>query len=842
MRLHRIIHQPAGAVAAAAALVLALAPLRAAALDFDAPFREYMAGIEAVALAPGDYDRDGLTDVLVSVDAPLVDLVFMRQNPDHSFSNAGSWDTGDFLYELAAGDFNGDGLLDVAGLTFSSQTRVIFGDGAGWWSAFVDQAAPPGAHDIARANFNGPIDGDDLVVSSYSWSQLQTYTGALGAITPQHNYATLGYPAAIATGDLDGDGYDDIVTVHEFVGAANLLFTDGTGQISSQMVLSGTPFYSSAAAIHDVSGDGHNDVLVGSAEGTGVGVFLYLGAASYSTPLYYGGLAGSANFSLHCADLDGDSDADVVLGGTTSHVLFNSGTGTFTAPGVPALPPGVHNFSEVQVADLDGDGAVDVLAAGNYGAALLVARGNGDGTFGTNLVEPAALADRALLADVDGDLDDDLVVLDGTTGMFGVLPRTPTGFDTPVLSALPAQPYGLARGDFEPDGRPDFVTATPSNGNVEVFLNDGIGGYPSSMSLWTGEYPTNVAVGDVDGDGLDDIAAICGLNGESKAGEAAAPASATSLEGFSIFLNAGASSFAAPVFVATPGGCPVDVAIADVTGDGVADLVAALVCLSEVQVFPGLGAAAFGAPLSLPISGGPAAVAVQDLDGDTIPDIVALTNMGMLHTMAGLGGGSFSPAAGVATNHGANHLVVRDLDADGRPDVAVLSMSSVVAVHAGLPGGALGPARGYGTFSGAAGLQANDFDGDGDLDLVVNSWSWPSLQFLRNQAGGGPTAVGDEPAFATGVLDVRHPAPNPASGGTRFELRLGSARRVDVDVYDVRGHLVRRLLAGRELGAGSHALSWDLTADDGSNVASGVYFARVRSGEEAVTRKVFVTR
>lgn len=841
MKLHRIGNLGAR-MAAAVALGLAVVPTGAAALDFDAPFREYMAGVEAVALAPGDYDGDGLRDVLVSIDAPTIDLVFMRQNPDHSFSNAGSWDTGEFLYELAAGDYNGDGWLDVAGLGFGGQVRVIFGDGAGSWSGFVDQAAPPGSNSVARANFNGAADGDDLVVCSYSWAQLQTYTGALGAITPQHNYATVANPAAIATGDLDGDGWDDIVTAHEMISAASLLFTDGAGQVASQMVLSGAPLYGSSAAIHDMNGDGHADVLVGAADGTGVGVFLYLGAASYTSPSYYGGLVGSMNFSLHCADLDGDADPDVLMGGTSTHVLVNSGLGTFVAPGVPALPEGVHNASEVHLADMDGDGTEDVLAAGSYGATLLVARGNGDATFGANLVEPAALADRALLADVDGDLDDDLVILDGAAATFGVLARTVTGFDAPVVSALAAQPYGLAMGDFEPDGRPDFVTATPSNGNVEVFTNDGLGGFPWSTSLWTGEYPTNVAVGDVDGDGLDDIVAICGVSGESRAGKAAAPASAASLEGFSIFLNVGSSSFAAPVFVATPGGCPVGVAIADVTGDGVADLVAALACLPEVQVFPGLGAATFGAPLSLSISGGAAAVAVQDLDGDTIPDIVALTNSGWLHTIAGLGGGAFGAAAGVPTSYGANHLVVRDLDADGRPDAAALSMSSVVAVHAGLPGGALGPARGYGTFSGAAGLLANDFDDDGDLDLVVHSWSWPSLQFLRNRAGGASSGVGDGPTFATGVLDMRHPAPNPASGATRFELRLGSARRVDVEVFDVRGRLVRRLLAGRELGEGSHALAWDLTADDGSSVASGVYFARVQSGEEAVTRKVFVTR
>ncbi|MBM4131915.1 T9SS type A sorting domain-containing protein, partial [bacterium] len=259
-------------------------------------------------------------------------------------------------------------------------------------------------------------------------------------------------------------------------------------------------------------------------------------------------------------------------------------------------------------------------------------------------------------------------------------------------------------------------------------------------------------------------------------------------------------------------------------------------------VFEGLGGGAFGPWLTLATSGSPSALVVADLDGGGAPDIAVLCSDGWLDRFLNVGAGAFTPSAAVPTNYGGNDLVVAHFDGDGVLDAAVRTYANVVAVHAGGPGGAFGPARGYGTVAGGSALLVEDFDGDANLDLLVAGWGHPELNLLRNSQGGGSSAVGDGPLFATGVLDMGHAAPNPASGGTQLEFRLGAAQRVAVDVFDLRGRLVRSLLAGRDLGEGSHVLHWDLTDRDGARVPSGVYLARVRAGDAAATRKVFVTR
>jgi hypothetical protein len=83
--------------------------------------------------------------------------------------------------------------------------------------------------------------------------------------------------------------------------------------------------------------------------------------------------------------------------------------------------------------------------------------------------------------------------------------------------------------------------------------------------------------------------------------------------------------------------------------------------------------------------------------------------------------------------------------------------------------------------------------------------------------------------------------PNPARTGTTIQFVLPSPAEVTLDIHDVAGRKVASLEDGL-LREGPHDSPWDLTDSDGNAVASGVYFYRLKTGDETLTRKLIVVR
>ena len=85
------------------------------------------------------------------------------------------------------------------------------------------------------------------------------------------------------------------------------------------------------------------------------------------------------------------------------------------------------------------------------------------------------------------------------------------------------------------------------------------------------------------------------------------------------------------------------------------------------------------------------------------------------------------------------------------------------------------------------------------------------------------------------------PRPNPARGDTRFSLELPGPTRVQVEVFDVGGRLVRTLM-DEPRDAGVNELNFDLRDEHGARLAQGIYLVRARLGEAVITRRLVVTR
>jgi hypothetical protein len=216
--------------------------------------------------------------------------------------------------------------------------------------------------------------------------------------------------------------------------------------------------------------------------------------------------------SVAIGDLDGDGDLDLTAtGGFYVSVLLNNGDGTFQAPVIYELW-GV--ITSVAIGDLDGDGDLDLAVAKFVDRDVSVLLGNGDGTFQAPVHYNFNLGVWFVaMGDLDGDGDLDLAVINGPDEVSILLNNGDGTFQLTVWYGVGGLPISLAIGYLDGDDDLDLAVANlghPSppfvSGNVSVLLNNGDGTFQAAVNYEAGFAPWSVAIGDLDGDGVLDLA------------------------------------------------------------------------------------------------------------------------------------------------------------------------------------------------------------------------------------------------------------------------------------------------------------------------------------------------
>jgi hypothetical protein len=360
------------------------------------------------------------------------------------------------------------------------------------------------------------------------------------------------------------------------------------------------------------------------------------------------------------------------------------------------------------VADVNGDGKLDLIVANYYSesqcnanGSVGVLLGNGDGTFQTAVcyssggTEPTGIA----VADVNGDGKLDILVANvcagsncsmfGGDGAIGVLLGNGDGtFQAAVTySSGGGDATSVAVADVNGDGKPDLLVANscdtsgntcnndpPPDGSVSVLLGNGDGTFQPAVSYDSGGKQTlSMAVADINGDGRPDLLVANPCAATSSSCYASLPGSA------GVLLGNGDGTFQAAVTYSSSGEA-VSVAVADVNGDGKPDL---LLADGSADVLLGNGDGTFQTGVSYYNSdGSPAsAIAVGDVNGDGKPDLLVLSSetspliTGLIGVLLGNGDGTFQP--GVTFNSGGfggfpgGSVAAADVNGDGKPDVVV---------------------------------------------------------------------------------------------------------------------------------------------------------------------------
>jgi len=177
----------------------------------------------------------------------------------------------------------------------------------------------------------------------------------------------------------------------------------------------------------------------------------------------------------------------------------------------PASHPVGQNPSEVGIADLDGDGILDLAVANTYSSTVSILLGNGTGGFGPATHFPAGYAPwRMAIGDIDGDNVPDIAAVNDFQGV-AVLRGTGAGaFAPPILYTPGSRAWAVALGDFNGDGSLDLAVPDSGSSHLSILRNSGTGNFGLPVDFPVGTSPSALAVADLNGDGALDVATVNG--------------------------------------------------------------------------------------------------------------------------------------------------------------------------------------------------------------------------------------------------------------------------------------------------------------------------------------------
>ena len=623
---------------------------------------------------------------------------------------------------IVAGDFNGDGRLDlaVAGSVLGAQfsvsgtVSILMGNGDGTFQPPIDYPIEGIPSAIVAGDFNG--DGRlDLAVSDWAGIQILLENGN-GTFQPASTIAT-GIGGSLVAGDFNGDGRLDIVSPGYEADTVSILLGNGDGTFDPAVdyTVGTSP---SAIVAGDFNGDGRLDLAVADAGdeqfgfGTdpgGVSVLLGNGDGTFEPAIQYA--AGTGAGSIVAGDFNNDGHLDLAVAdydanlGTAVSVLMGNGDGTFQSAEQYTVGIGPHSLV---AGDFNGDGRIDLAVANILSNNVSILLGNGDGTFQTaqqyGVVGQGENGPGSIVAgDFNGDGRGDLAVceLSAPGDGFGVSVLLGNGNGTfqAQAGAAVSEPDAIVAGDFNGDGRLDLAVASASN-QVYILLGNGDGTFEPAAQFAVGGTAISLVAGDFNGDGRTDLAVTCGSY-------------FSGIGSVSVLLGNGDGTFRPAVQYAV-GSDPNAIVAGNFGGDGHLDLATANLVDDTISVLLGKGDGTFQPQATYAVGPSPQSLVAGNFRGESRSDLV-VADAGGVQLLLSNGDGTFQPAE---TLDGGSDgpLVAGDFNVDGHLDLANAS-----GVFLGNGDGTFRPLI---PFTGANGYGLagdGDFNGDGKLDLVFES-------------------------------------------------------------------------------------------------------------------------
>ncbi len=682
-------------------------------------------------IAIGDVDGDGKPDIEISNSANTVSIFRNTSVGGISFASRIDLSAGDNPGGISLSDMDGDGKPDMV-VTNSSDTTV---------SVFKNESTPGTVAFSNYINFSlgsrgessaGVIlfdmDGDgknDIGALSNSQFDFHTlrntvsaepfirsYTPTIGSAGTKVTILGANFTGvtAVSFGGVPAASFtiDSATGITAFLGAGatgDVAVTNAFGTTTAPGFTYGAP--PTITAVTPLSGPVGTSVTI-----TGTN-FSPVPSANI---VYFGHVQAAVSLATTTS-----LTVTVPFGTTYGPITVTNGqqTGYFSQPFVQTFAGGGAPFNQQtfipeltmsfgyargDIADLDGDGKLDLVTAGSGGQQILRNTSSpGQLSFAAPTAFSANYYPAMAVGDIDGDGKLDIVT-GNSNNSFSFFKNISSRGAITFAANLDfstgdpnSEPGGITIADIDHDGRPDVITISYQEQTMSVFRNISSNGqvaFDTRVVYDLYGYPTDVGTADLDGDGLVDIALA-------------------TTGGASVFRNTsvpGIISFAVRQDLATGGAWPNGMKVVDVDGDGKLDLAVSDLNSSQLTLFRNgstPGTLTFGTADNVATGSGPWSVLAGDLDGDGRPDLITpniyqAANYGYGVASISVFQNSSSPGDVILQPQvsypctAAQYGGIADMDGDGRPDIVIWGGNlTIFRNEIGAPAPSFSPAAGY---------------------------------------------------------------------------------------------------------------------------------------------------
>jgi hypothetical protein len=680
-------------------------------------------GLHPSALVTDDFNGDGRRDLAVANNLSSNVSVLLGDGTD-KFAAATNYPVGGGPYTLAAGDFNGDGKVDLvtANVTASfnsDNVSVLLGTGAGTFGAASNHAIGQRVNVLAAGDFNGDGLSDIALGSADAGNRVMIWlSNGAGGFNDAAPIVTLGPTYTIVVGKFNGDNILDLALD---LNNQTAVFTgNGSGGFNAANPL---PAGFGAQATGDFNGDGKADLVGAKNFDEGISIMHGDGAGNFSAPSIF---PDDGSGGITVGDFNGDGKSDIAAldgDGANVSILHGDGAGqlgTATLYSVGYVP------NSIVSADFNADGKPDLAVTSIDGVTMLY--GTAGGEFAGTLNFKAGYRPGDLVrADFNRDGNDDLAVVNSRELVSDQLVAARVliflGDGAGHLSNAPAVQFQgdiflgtIITADFNNDGKADLAVANGSEttDGVSVMMGNGDGTFASPSNNVLNAYGRTISdldTADINRDGLVDI--VVRLNAPGR---------------FVTLLGAGTGNFTiSPVSNGPAASFFEEFSIADFNQDANPDLVFVSYYGQSLTILLGNGAGQFNTQLVHPLPNNQRAVIAQDFNRDGKTDVAFISNSSSISAdyvsiRLGDGAGNFGDATDYAVGSNALSLIAADFNGDTLIDLAVTSNNSSgnVSLLLGDGAGAFNlslPLRVWG-HPGAS--VSGDFNRDGKTDLAVS--------------------------------------------------------------------------------------------------------------------------